>query len=420
MGKEGRSSWLAAFKRAFRFSPTKDADTDKEDKKREKKRWIFRKSPAGEHPLRTLLATAAVPQAAALTASVSAEQRRRAIAVAVASAATAEAAASAAKAAAEVVRLTSSSACLGKKDAAIVIQTAFRGYLARRALRALKGLVKLQALVRGHNVRKQASMTLRCMQALIRAQARMRDQRLRLAQEAAASYVRTERRTNAVGSSFFEDWRERRRKLTVEEIRAMMLLQSSKEVTLKRENKAFSHALISQQIWRDRSGLAEFEEEAGQRDRRTRRRASTGQRDPIKTLEVDTGSRHHLASLSPSTPSPSSARSLQMRSAPNYMAATESAIARFRPQSAPRQRPMTPEREAVSSAARKKLLFDPYNENDGLSGRLQSSPSFKGIKGLRVASDQKSKAASTWCEQESSGWENCSSVAAAGGRRWLR
>ncbi|KAH0456206.1 hypothetical protein IEQ34_014113 [Dendrobium chrysotoxum] len=389
MGKEGRSSWLAAFKRAFRSSPTKDADTDKVDKKKEKKRWIFRKSPAGEHPLRTLLATAAAPQVAALTVSVSAEQRRRAIAVAVASAATAEAAASAAKAAAEVVRLTSSSASLGKKDAAIVIQTAFRGYLARRALRALKGLVKLQALVRGHNVRKQASMTLRCMQALIRAQARMRDQRLRLAQEAAASYGRTERSTNVRdhGSSFFEDWRERRRKLT---------------------------------IWRDRSGLVEFEEEAGQRDRRTRRRASTGQRDPIKTLEVDTGSRHHQASLSPSTPSPSSARSLQMRSAPNYMAATESAMARFRPQSAPRQRPMTPEREAVSSAARKKLLFDPYNENDGLSGRLQSSPSFKGGKGLRVASEQKSKAASTWCDQESSGWENCSSVAAAGGRRWLR
>lgn len=67
--------------------------------------------------------------------------------------------------------------------AATIIQTVFRAFLARRARRALKGLVRLQALVRGHIVRKQAAITLRCMQALVRVQARVRARRVRVALE---------------------------------------------------------------------------------------------------------------------------------------------------------------------------------------------------------------------------------------------
>lgn len=58
--------------------------------------------------------------------------------------------------------------------AAIRIQTIFRAFLARRAFRALKAVVRLQAIVRGRQVRKQAAVTLRCMEALVRVQARVK------------------------------------------------------------------------------------------------------------------------------------------------------------------------------------------------------------------------------------------------------
>nr|GMC73147.1 protein IQ-DOMAIN 1-like [Ipomoea batatas] len=60
--------------------------------------------------------------------------------------------------------------------AAVRVQTLFRGFLARRALRALRAVVRIQAIFRGRQVRKQAAVTLRCMQALVRVQARIRSQ----------------------------------------------------------------------------------------------------------------------------------------------------------------------------------------------------------------------------------------------------
>ena len=54
---------------------------------------------------------------------------------------------------------------------------------ARRALRALRAPVRLQALVQGRQVRKQAAVTLRCMQALVQVQARVMAQFVNISSE---------------------------------------------------------------------------------------------------------------------------------------------------------------------------------------------------------------------------------------------
>ncbi|KAF6155080.1 hypothetical protein GIB67_035827 [Kingdonia uniflora] len=85
--------------------------------------------------------------------------------------AAAEAEVTAARAAAVMVKLAggSGSYMTTRVDwAADRIQATFRGYLTKKALWLLKGLVKLQALLRGHIVRKKIADTMRAMQVLAR------------------------------------------------------------------------------------------------------------------------------------------------------------------------------------------------------------------------------------------------------------
>ncbi|KAJ8547335.1 hypothetical protein K7X08_010921 [Anisodus acutangulus] len=194
MGKTGR--WIKSF-----LTGKKDKDRDKlEGKKntnsitsnehpttpisvpsttpKEKKRWSFRSSSATPPDQKDLsgtdfIVTTPTPAKQEFFDSEN-DHKKHALAVA----------AAAAKAAAAAIQLTvAARASAFEGAAAVKIQALFRGYLARKALNALKGLVKLQALVRGHLVRKQAASTLRCIQALVTVQARARAQRIRMAED---------------------------------------------------------------------------------------------------------------------------------------------------------------------------------------------------------------------------------------------
>ncbi|CAL4922694.1 unnamed protein product [Urochloa decumbens] len=181
-----RRSWFERIRRLFSSASSEPKEKPKPDKKSKSKRWL----PGKLRTQHSFALPASAPAAADHEIrQAEDEQSKHAMAVALATAAAAEAAVAAAHAAAEVVRLTGPQnapppAAPGQQQqqqeeehAAVVIQSAYRGYLARRALRALKGLVRLQALIRGQAVRRQTAATLRGLESLMRIQARSRSSR---------------------------------------------------------------------------------------------------------------------------------------------------------------------------------------------------------------------------------------------------
>lgn len=256
MGKRG--SWFSALKKALGSS--KKSKSKKKWSEKEKNRDLGVSSH--EETVAPSLSPPRTPppptaEDVKLTEAEN-EQSKHAYSVALATAVAAEAAVAAAQAAAEVVRLTTVAHYSGKSKeeiAAIRIQTAFRGYLARRALRALRGLVRLKSLIQGQSVKRQATATLRAMQTLARVQSQIRARRIRMSEENEALQRQLQQKHDKelekLRTSIGEQWDDSPQ--SKEEVEASLL--QKQEAAMRRE-RALAYAYSHQQMWKQSSKSA--------------------------------------------------------------------------------------------------------------------------------------------------------------------
>ncbi|KAI4364293.1 hypothetical protein MLD38_020404 [Melastoma candidum] len=141
--------------------------------------------------------------------------------------------------------------------AATVIQAAYRGYVARRSFRALKGLVRLQEVVRGQNVKRQTANALKSLQLLVRVQSQIQSRRIQMLENQVLN--QTQHRIYKDYDGTFSKWSQVSDAgnqdewddslLTKEEIEAR--LHRKVEAVMKRE-RAMAYA-YSNQLWKPNS-----------------------------------------------------------------------------------------------------------------------------------------------------------------------
>ncbi|CAH9122952.1 unnamed protein product [Cuscuta epithymum] len=237
----------------------------------------------------------------------------------------------------------------------IKIQTAFRGYLARKALRALKGLVKLQAIIRGRAVRRQTVATLKRLQSIVSIQSELHAQRCNLVKTTADSQ---EHQCHDIKIDVNSNKRWDNRIFSKEEANAMFL--SRMDAAIKRDRiKEYwlTHRRSTEQEWKPRikqrywleqwvdaqlakrddlaSLDADFSASARMRNEFEQRESSPNFMKQYRPEGTPRRSFHHNRQHSIGDDSPRVSRSV-----PTYMAATESAKAKARSLSSPRLRPM--------------------------------------------------------------------------------
>ncbi|XP_010444078.1 PREDICTED: protein IQ-DOMAIN 14-like [Camelina sativa] len=218
------------------------------------------------------------------------------------------------------------------------IQSSFRGYLARRALRALKALVKLQALVRGHIVRKQTADMLRRMQTLVRLQSQARARASRSSHSSVSFHSST---ALLFPSSSSSPRSLHTRCVSNAEVISMDHRVGSKRLDWQAEEVQDEDKILEVDTWKPHFHSKPLRSERNNESPRKRQQSLLGPRSTENSPQVgSSGSRRRT----PFTPTSRSEYSWGCNNYyysgyhPNYMANTESYKAKVRSQSAPKQR----------------------------------------------------------------------------------
>lgn len=338
---------------------------------KEKRRWSFRRSSAtapASKDSNSTEAIATMSPAVQTMLDTENEQKKHVMAMATATAAATDAAVAAAQAAAAVIRLTAAAngrASAIEEAAATKIQSVFRSYLARKALSALKGLVKLQALVRGHLVRKQATATLRCMQALVTVQARALAQRIRMVEDAKpiTNHRNSTHRKSTQDNRFRHNYHEMDNGME-EDIKIVEMDLGGTKGSLKSRNSYSNHSQYEGAEHRFSTNYGAHCEHSKQDNYQASPapsaltdmtpRACSGHFEDYSFDTAQSSPQYYSAVSKPDPsrvpfafPRPNFAEpmSYDYPLFPNYMANTESSKAKVRSQSAPKQRPESFERQ---------------------------------------------------------------------------
>ncbi|CAL9220185.1 unnamed protein product [Arabidopsis halleri] len=141
-----------------------------------------------------------------------------------------------------------------KEDAAaILIQSTFRGNLARRESQAMRGQERLKLLMEGSVVQRQAAITLKCMQTLSRVQSQIRSRRIRMSEENQARHKQLlQKHAKELGGlKNGGNWNDSNQ--SKEQVEAGMLHKY--EATMRRE-RALAYAFTHQQNLKSNSKTA--------------------------------------------------------------------------------------------------------------------------------------------------------------------